>query len=85
MKIRLYLDKVPIDDVPPLKNAIPHAINKMTTVLMAVARSVFTPLIPTFAKIAVKAAKNAESNAYIHHIAKIYNSKYPYKIIITSY
>ena len=54
--------------VPPLKNAIPHARTRITTVLIAVARSVSTPRIPTFANIAVKAAKSADSKAKIHHI-----------------
>jgi hypothetical protein len=43
-------------------------MNRITTVRIAVARSESTPLIPTFAKTAVSAANNAESNAYIHHI-----------------
>ena len=50
-------------EAPPLTKAIAHAITNITTVLIAVARSVSTPLIPTFAKIAVRAAKNAASNA----------------------
>ena len=47
---------------------IPHAINKMTTVLMAVAKLELTPLTPTFAKIAVSAAKKADNNAYVCHM-----------------
>jgi len=43
-------------------------MTRMTTVLIAVARSVSTPLMPTFAKIAVRAANKAASKAYIHHI-----------------
>jgi hypothetical protein len=61
-----------IVEVPPLKKAIAHAINKMTTVLIAVARSVSIPLIPIFAKIAVSAAKSAESNANSHHIILLF-------------
>ena len=53
---------------PPLKNAMPQAINRITTVLIAVAKSVSTPLMPTFAKMAVSDANKAESKAYIHHI-----------------
>jgi hypothetical protein len=44
----------------------------MITVLIAVAKSVSTPLIPIFAKIAVTAAKKAESNANIHHIILLF-------------
>jgi hypothetical protein len=47
---------------------MPHARINMTTVLIAVARSVSTPLIPILAKIAVSAAKKAESNANTHHM-----------------
>jgi hypothetical protein len=54
--------------VPPLKNAIPQASIRITIVLIAVARSVSTPRIPTFANIAVNAAKRADNKAKIHHI-----------------
>ena len=47
---------------------MPQAINRITTVRIAVARSVLTPLMPIFAKMAVSAAKKADSNAYTHHI-----------------
>jgi len=40
-----------------------QAMSRMTTVRIAVARSVSTPLIPIFANIAVRAAKNADSKA----------------------
>ena len=66
--IKLCLVKVLIVLVPPRKNAIDQAKIKMTTVRIAVARSVSTFLIPIFAKIAVNAAKKAENKAYIHHI-----------------
>lgn len=49
---------------------IPHAIKSTTKVLIAVARFEFTPSIPTFARIEVKAAKTAEPIAKIIHIAK---------------
>jgi hypothetical protein len=45
-----------------------HARIRITTVLIAVARSVSTPLIPTLAKMAVSEANSAESKAYITHI-----------------
>jgi hypothetical protein len=35
---------------------------------MAVARSVSTPFMPILANIAVSAANNADSKAYIHHM-----------------
>ena len=35
---------------------------------MAVAKSVSTPFIPTFANTAVSAANSADNNAKIHHI-----------------
>ncbi len=57
------LVRVWIVKAPPLKKAMPHARIKITTVLIAVAKSVSTPLIPTFAKMAVRAAKKAESKA----------------------
>jgi hypothetical protein len=41
---------------------------------MAVARSESTPLTPTLAKMAVRAAKKAESKAYIHHIIDLFSS-----------
>jgi Cu/Ag efflux pump CusA len=40
----------------------------MTTVLIAVARSVSIFFIPILAKMAVNAAKNADNKAYIHHM-----------------
>src|ERR1700694_3666494 len=65
---RFCFDRLPMVAVPPLKKAIAQAMTRITTVRMAVARSVSTPLMPTLAKMAVSAAKNAESKAYIHHI-----------------
>lgn len=50
------------------KKGNPQTRIKITTVLIAVARSVSTPLIPILAKMAVSAAKKAASKAYIHHI-----------------
>ncbi|MNS31167.1 hypothetical protein D3C72_632140 [compost metagenome] len=52
----------------PLKSAIPQAKNKITTVLIAVAKSLSIFLIPILAKMAVKAAKNADNKAYTHHM-----------------
>ena len=43
-----------------VRNTIPHAITTTTTVRMAVARLELTPLMPTFARIDVSAAKTAE-------------------------
>jgi len=58
-------------------NAIDQAKTKMTTVRIAVAKSVSTFLIPIFAKMAVNAAKKADNKAYIHHIGYIlFCSKY---------
>lgn len=67
-KIIFCFVKVFMVEVPPRKNAIPHERIKMTTVRMAVAKSVSTPLIPILAKIAVRAAKSAASKAYIYHM-----------------
>ncbi len=55
-------------EVPPRKNAMLHARITTTIVLIAVARSVSTPLIPTFAKMAVSDANKAENKAYTIHI-----------------
>jgi hypothetical protein len=62
------LERVWMVATPPLAKAIAHAMTRMTTVLIAVARSVSTPFIPTFANMAVRAAKKAENKAYIHHM-----------------
>src|ERR1035437_3112538 len=70
-KSKLCLVNKPIVFVPPLKNAIDQANTKMTTVRIAVAKSVSTFLIPILAKMAVNAAKKADNNAYIHHISYI--------------
>ena len=51
-----------------VRKTIPHAIITTTTVLIAVARFELTPLIPTFAKMEVRAAKTADNNANINHI-----------------
>jgi hypothetical protein len=51
-----------------------HARIKIITVLIAVAKSVSTPLIPTFANMAVSAAKKADSKAYTHYIKYIFSS-----------
>jgi hypothetical protein len=45
-----------------------HANIRIITVLMAVARSESTPLMPILAKTATREAKTADNNAYIHHI-----------------
>ena len=47
---------------------MPQVSMRMIVVRMAVARSEFISLTPTFTKMAVNAAKKAESNAYIFHI-----------------
>ena len=60
-----------ISVIPPCEfviNTIAQDIKRTTTVLNAVARFEFTPSIPIFAKIEVKAAKTADSNAKINHI-----------------
>jgi hypothetical protein len=46
-----------------------HATINIITLLIAVARFEFTPVIPILAKMAVSEAKNAERTAYIHHIS----------------
>ena len=56
-----YIDEICL--WPPWKKTIPQANSKMTTVLIAVAKFELTSLMPTLAKIAVRAAKNAESKA----------------------
>ena len=48
-----------------VRNTIPQASNTTTTVRMAVARFEFTPSMPIFAKIEVRAAKRADSSAKI--------------------
>jgi len=68
MKLCLVNVFIFIDDKLPLQYAIVQARISMTTVLTAVARSESTFFIPILAKIAVKAANNADSKAYIHHI-----------------
>ena len=56
-------------DCESVKKTIPHAIASTTTVLIAVARFEFTPSMPTFARIEVSEANNAERNAKTSHIA----------------
>ena len=51
-----------------VKKTIPHDITTTTTVRIAVARFEFTPSIPIFASIDVKAAKTADSRANTNHI-----------------
>ena len=46
-----------------VRKTMPHAIMRTTTVRMAVAKLEFTPLIPIFAKIEVRAAKMADNKA----------------------
>ena len=46
---------------------------KITTVLIAIAKSESTFLIPILAKMAVIAAKNADNKAYIHHMSNNYD------------
>ena len=47
---------------------MPQAISSTTAVRMAVARLELTPLTPTFARIEVRAANTADSNANTNHI-----------------
>ena len=47
----------------PHASTIPQAITRITVVRIAVARLELTPVTPTFARIAVSAAKNAERRA----------------------
>jgi hypothetical protein len=56
-------DKDPICFQVPWNKTIPQAKIKITIVLMAVAKLESTFLMPILAKIAVRAAKNADSNA----------------------
>lgn len=51
-----------------VRKTIPHAITTTTSVLIAVVRCEFTPSIPTFARIEVKAAKIDDKTARIIHI-----------------
>lgn len=57
--------------MPPcvlVMNTMAHAMTRTTMVRMAVAKLEFTPSIPILARIDVKAAKTAESNAKINHM-----------------
>ena len=56
-----------------VRNTIPQASNTTTTVRMAVARFEFTPSMPIFAKIEVRAAKRADSSAKIIHILIVHS------------
>ena len=49
----------------PLKNATVYAKISTTTALMALAKSVFTSLIPILAKIAERTAKRADKGANV--------------------
>ena len=49
----------------PRNNTMPQVISSTTAVRIAVARSEFTSFKPAFAKMAVNAAKTADSTAYI--------------------
>ena len=51
--------------VTPVKRTIPHVMKRMTATRIAVARFELMSRTPIFAKIAVNAAKTAESNAQI--------------------
>ena len=71
MKIRKMIfcfDNAAIPFVSPLAKTIPQATIRMITVRIAVAKFELTPVIPTFAKMAVSDANKAESKAYSHHI-----------------
>ncbi len=59
-KILFCRDEVVMPETPPRKMAMLLASINITTVLIAVARSVSTPFISTFAKMAVSTANNAE-------------------------
>ena len=67
-KMIFCLDKVDIPFASPLASTIPHATIKIMMVRIAVARFELTPVIPTFANMAVSDANKAESKAYIHHL-----------------
>lgn len=67
-KIKLCLDNLLIVPAPSLNISIARASTNITTVRIAVAKSVSTHWIPIFAKMAVRSAKKAESQAYIHQI-----------------
>jgi len=47
----------------PVIKTIPHAITSTTTVRIAVARLESMPLMPSFARMEVSAAKTADSSA----------------------
>jgi hypothetical protein len=64
-KIQVRLPMVEMDWVF-VKKATDHAKIRITTVRMAVARLELTCSTPTFASIAVRPAKNAESNAQMN-------------------
>src|SRR5882757_4018860 len=64
-KIQVRLPMVEIDWLF-VKRATDHAKIRITTVRMAVARLELTCSTPTFASIAVRPAKNAESNAQMN-------------------
>lgn len=51
-----------------VRKTIPHAIMRMTTVRMAVAKLEFTPSIPILAKIEVRAAKMADNREKMNHM-----------------
>ena len=61
---QLFLERLVMPFALPLKKTIAQVMNKMIAVLIAVARSEFTAFNPIFAKMAVSAAKKADSNAY---------------------
>jgi hypothetical protein len=62
-KKRLCLERLCTVLYSPRKKTIPHAINKMIIVRMAVARLEFTFVTPIFANMAVSEANRAESKA----------------------
>ena len=62
-KIKLCLERVGSPFASPRASTIPHATIKMIIVRIAVARFELTFAIPTFAKMAVSDANNAESKA----------------------
>lgn len=58
--------------ITPLNKAMPQTSKNITLVRMAVAKSESISFTPTFAKMAVSDAKNADKRAYIHHIKIIF-------------
>ncbi len=62
-KIKLCFDKEVNPFASPLAKTIPQATNNIIIVRIAVARLELTFVMPTFAKMAVREAKRADSKA----------------------